>query len=85
MSRDPDPIDCAQALAMLADYLKAEVTPAEAAAIHRHLELCRICFTCAEFERNFLRMLQRESLDLRCPEAVRLRILLVLRQARGDA
>jgi anti-sigma factor (TIGR02949 family) len=76
---------CEQALAHLQDYLKREVTPELAEEVRQHLERCRPCFRHAQFEANFLSMLETCGSKGTCPSQVRARILEMLRaEARGD-
>ena len=68
-------IDCDRALAELQDFLQREETPGLGPLIERHLERCAPCFRHASFERNFLEMLGSRAASIRCPEALRQRIL----------
>lgn len=45
-------IDCEEALRRLAKYLDGELGDQEHAAVRRHLETCRSCWSRAEFERR---------------------------------
>lgn len=81
MSAAPDNIGCTAALAALADYLKQELAPEREVLVRHHLEICRKCVTYATFERNFVQMLAAVGREQRCPDAVRVRILLALRTA----
>jgi anti-sigma factor (TIGR02949 family) len=49
---DPKPINCEEALRMLAAYLDRELHFDESEGVERHLERCRSCFSRAEFERR---------------------------------
>jgi anti-sigma factor (TIGR02949 family) len=49
---DPMPISCDEALRMLAAYLDNELQTSAQAGVERHLEVCRSCFSRAEFERH---------------------------------
>jgi anti-sigma factor (TIGR02949 family) len=49
---DPKPINCEEALRLLAAFLDDEVRPGAREGIERHLETCRSCFSRAEFERR---------------------------------
>ncbi len=71
--------DCQQALALLQDYLKQELTPELMARITTHLRRCRHCFTHLKFEESFLTMLETKAKGQCCPERLRLRILAALR------
>ena len=48
----PTPITCDEALRMLAEFLDRELHFPEHEQLERHLELCRGCFSRAEFERR---------------------------------
>jgi anti-sigma factor (TIGR02949 family) len=49
---DPKPIDCDEALRLLAAFIDDELHAGTREGIERHLELCRSCFSRAEFERR---------------------------------
>jgi anti-sigma factor (TIGR02949 family) len=49
---DPEPITCDEALRMLAAFLDHEIHFSEREGLERHLEVCRSCFSRAEFERR---------------------------------
>jgi anti-sigma factor (TIGR02949 family) len=49
---DPQPITCDEALRMLAAFLDHELQFAEREGLERHLDVCRSCFSRAEFERR---------------------------------
>lgn len=72
-------LDCAEALVLLQDYLKEELTPANESRVAGHLAACRHCLEHAAFERNFLAALERATRGVRCPDAVVARIRQVLR------
>jgi anti-sigma factor (TIGR02949 family) len=73
-------MDCRKAVELLQDYLKQELTPDTAELIAVHLERCRHCFDHAEYERNFLLMLERKAGGQCCPERLRIKILETLRK-----
>ena len=75
-------VDCAQALIHLDDYLKRELTPELMGEVRQHLERCRECFKQAQFEENFLAMLETRAARECCPQQLRARILDLL---RGEA
>jgi anti-sigma factor (TIGR02949 family) len=70
---------CREALSLLQDYLKQEITPELATKITDHLEKCRPCFEHLQFERQFLEMLQHKAKGQCCPDRLRARILAELR------
>lgn len=49
---DPNPINCDEALRLLAAYLDHELHFTERDGVERHLQICRSCFSRAEFERR---------------------------------
>lgn len=71
-------MDCNACRALLLEYLKDELTPEVARRIRGHLEACRGCESCAEFERNYLALLSTTLEHRGCPEDVRVKILAVL-------
>lgn len=74
-------LDCDEALALLQDYLKQELTAEHRARVAAHLAACGHCLQHATFERNFLLALARATGGVRCPAEVAARIRLAL---RGD-
>ncbi|HET7599208.1 MAG TPA: zf-HC2 domain-containing protein [Gemmatimonadales bacterium] len=72
-------MNCREAIELLQDYLKQELTPESADLITAHLQRCRHCFDHAEYERKFLLMLERKAGGQCCPERLRLKILARLR------
>jgi anti-sigma factor (TIGR02949 family) len=49
---DPMPMTCDEALRLLAAFLDDELQGGAHEGVERHLELCRSCFSRAEFERR---------------------------------
>jgi anti-sigma factor (TIGR02949 family) len=76
------PSDCREALALLQDYLKDELTPDNETRVTAHLAACGHCLRHANFERNFLAALERATRGVRCPDEVVARIRLALRSTR---
>ena len=67
-------IDCEQALKAIFDYIDRALEEADHAAMHRHLENCRSCFSRMEFERRLkekLRGLREEKATERVSERVK--------------
>ena len=64
---------CEDVLHELLAYLDREVDAATAAAIDRHLEDCRGCFSRAQFERK-LKAHLRAAGEKRAPERLRARV-----------
>jgi anti-sigma factor (TIGR02949 family) len=78
-------LDCEQALALLDDYLKRELTPELVAEVKVHLGRCQDCEGHARFEQSFLTMLETCARKETCPKELRARILAALRAAaRGS-
>jgi anti-sigma factor (TIGR02949 family) len=72
-------MDCAEALALLQDFLKEELTAEHTVRVAAHLAACRHCLEQEHFERNFLAALERATRGVRCPEEVAARIRQALR------
>lgn len=72
-------LDCGEALSLLQDYLKEELTPDNQTRVATHLAACGHCLEHAHFERNFLAALERAAKGLRCPDTVVSRIRQALR------
>ncbi len=72
-------LDCGEALALLQDYLKEELTVENQTRVANHLAACGHCLEHAHFERNFLVALARAAKGVRCPDAVVSRIRQALR------
>ena len=77
-------VNCNEALTQLHDYLKQELTPELAAEIRQHLERCSPCFSHAQFEANFLSLIERKGRSTTCPREVRARILAALAALRAE-
>ena len=78
-------LDCEQAMALVHDYLKRELTPDLVSEVRGHLERCRDCAGHAQFEQTFLVLLETRARKEICPQEVRARILAALRAAaRGS-
>jgi anti-sigma factor (TIGR02949 family) len=77
-------LDCDEAMGLLDDYLKQELTPELAAEIRRHLEHCAPCFSQAQFEANFLSVVETRGRSKTCPGEVRARILAALAALRAE-
>jgi len=72
-------LNCTEALALLQDFLKEELTAANQERVAAHLTACRHCHGQADFQRNFLAALERATRGVRCPEQVAARIRQALR------
>jgi len=72
-------VDCDEALDLLHEYLKQQLTPELEQRVREHIEMCRPCLTHSRFEASYLRMLDTGLRDLRCPQPCRERILEALR------
>ena len=70
----PSGCDCAEAVALLQDYLRRELTPEHATRVRQHLADCRHCFEHHEFEQRFTALLQNRLGRECCPETLRARL-----------
>jgi anti-sigma factor (TIGR02949 family) len=71
---DPNPINCDEALRLLAAFLDHELHVDEQEGVERHLQACRSCFSRAEFERRLkgeITRLRREEVPPGFEERVR--------------
>ncbi|SEP01459.1 mycothiol system anti-sigma-R factor [Aquisalimonas asiatica] len=75
MSRDD--LTCEEVLEQLFAYLDEELDDTRLAAIDRHLERCRDCFTRAEFEKHLRERVYRTG-TAPAPERLRQRLKEVL-------
>ncbi len=66
-------IDCKQVLTSLYSYLDNDLDKSVVVEIKTHIELCRACFGCLEFE-QLLREHMKKTTNHACPEQVKLRI-----------
>ena len=78
-------LDCDQAMALLDDYLKRELTAEYIQQVKFHLDRCGDCASLAQFEQKFLQMLETRARKEICPQEVRARILAALRAAAKDS
>jgi len=72
-------MNCTEALALLQDFLKEELTEENTARVAAHLAACGHCLEQEHFERNFLSALERATRGVKCPEQVAARIRQALR------
>ena len=77
-------LNCAEALALLQDYLKHELTPANQRRVAGHFAACGHCLEHELFERNFLAAVERAAKGIRCPDDVVARIRQALRSDTPD-
>jgi anti-sigma factor (TIGR02949 family) len=56
---EPNTIDCAEALRLLAEYLDGELRDGVHDGVEHHLHACRSCYSRAEFERLLRTQLKR--------------------------
>ena len=71
---DPKPINCDEALRLLAAFLDDELHAGTQEGVQRHLEMCRSCFSRAEFElrlKGEISRLGREEISPTFEERVR--------------
>jgi anti-sigma factor (TIGR02949 family) len=60
---DPKAISCEEALRVLAAFLDDELHADARESLERHLEVCRSCFSRAEFERRLKEEISRLGRD----------------------
>ena len=77
-------LDCDEALALLQDYLKDELTPDNQRRVAGHLAACGHCLEHEQFERNFLAAIARAAKGIRCPDELVARIRQALRSDTAD-
>jgi anti-sigma factor (TIGR02949 family) len=70
---------CQEALDLLDEYLRQELTPEHMARITDHFEKCRPCFSQAEFQRSYLLMIEAKAKGQCCPDDLRRQVLEALR------
>lgn len=70
-------MDCQQVLGALYNFLDREIDAEASAEIQQHIELCRACFNCCEFE-QLLRKHVKEKTNQPCPEKLRIRIRAII-------
>jgi anti-sigma factor (TIGR02949 family) len=73
------PLDCDEVIEHLVDYLSRELDADTLAAIERHIEHCRGCFSRTEFERR-LRARLAEAGEAEAPESLRRRAQRIIEQ-----
>lgn len=67
-------INCQEALRLLATFLDGELHAADRQGVERHLEVCRSCFSRADFERRLkaeIGRLRRDEVPATFEERVR--------------
>lgn len=75
MTDEPRDIDCMEVLDRLYEYLDGELTPARAAEVRRHLDVCAPCFRLSGFESAYVRFLEARTRAQRAPAVLRRKIL----------
>jgi anti-sigma factor (TIGR02949 family) len=71
----PTTLNCEEALELLHEYLKLQLTPDLSERVRAHIQTCRPCFAHSRFEDNYLKMLEHKLKSLVCPTESRERIL----------
>ena len=66
-------IDCKQVLSSIYAYLDNDLEKGVLVEIRTHIELCRACFGCLEFE-QLLREHMKKKTNHCCPDKLKLRI-----------
>ena len=74
----PAALNCDEALELLHEYLKLQLTQDDAERVRAHIELCRPCLSHSRFEANYLTMLEHKLKNIGCPVDSRERILTTL-------
>ena len=84
MTREPDRMECDEAVEHLYTYLDQELTPELETAVRTHLTQCAGCFGHFEFEKAFLRFLEAKSRAHGAPAPLRRRVFeqILLDQSR---
>ena len=77
-------VTCEQALELLMDFLKRELSPDVAEAVRQHLDECKPCERHARFESRFVVLVETRLRSERCPESLKARILDSLIQEGGE-
>ena len=72
-------LNCEEAVALLHDYLKQELTPELIVEVRQHMDRCRDCFDHLKFEESFFQKLEICAKRHTCPGELRKRILAALR------
>jgi anti-sigma factor (TIGR02949 family) len=76
--RDPESWTCAEVIERVYEFLDGELTADVDARIREHLRACQHCFPEFEYERVFLRFLERHAQIEKAPPALRRRIFRAL-------
>ncbi len=71
----PTALNCEEALELLHEYLKLQLTPELGERVRAHIQMCRPCFTHSRFEDNYLKMLKYKLKTVVYPTESRERIL----------
>jgi hypothetical protein len=66
-------MDCRQVLTSIYSYLDNDLEPPVMIEMKTHIELCRACFGCLEFE-QLLRVHMQKKTHQMCPDKVKNRI-----------
>ena len=71
----PTALNCEEALELLHEYLKLQLTPELRERVRAHIQMYRPCFTHSRFEDNYLKMLKYKLKTVVYPTESRERIL----------
>ncbi len=77
----PTALNCEEALELLHEYLKLQLTPELGERVRAHIQMCRPCFTHSRFEDNYLKMLKYKLKSRVYPTESRDRILTAIHGA----
>lgn len=74
---------CQEAVKKLNEYLSRELDATEEDVVKKHLSECKGCFEKFRFEETLLKTIRERASQVRAPEALRSKILGLLRDNRG--
>ena len=85
MTDRPRPIDCAEVMERLYEYLDGELTTEREAEVKAHLQACAPCTALSSFEATFVRFLEARTRTRKAPEELKKRILKEMLLPRDDS
>ena len=77
-------IPCEEAAARLFEFLDGELESMSEAEVRRHLEICKNCYSRAQFEKHFLEALRRSRNGGRASTSLKERLLQALAEDEGQ-
>jgi anti-sigma factor (TIGR02949 family) len=75
----PDMVSCHEALERLYEYLDGELEGVQSDRVAEHFRICQQCYPRLAFERTFLDAVHRVDRGEAAPDALRIRVLDLLR------